>query len=119
MLHYHFAFPAHARDASVLKPVFLAVDFSAYFRTGRSPQSFGLRESVCKVKPDGHYSQKEAKIKMDSDVHGDCGDSLTDTIQHLLYAEAQSEQSGNNGGNTSEVGEAIVESLHPQLPHLS
>jgi hypothetical protein len=84
------------------------------------PQSSGLRESVCKVKPDNHHNgEKAAKVNMDSNVHGDSSDSLTDTIQHLLYAEAQSEQSGDNGGNTSEVGEAIVESLHPQLPHLS
>jgi hypothetical protein len=60
--------------------------------------SYGGQESVCKVKPEScHGSQKEAKVDMDSDVHGYCGDALKDTIQHLLYAEAQSVKAGNNG----------------------
>lgn len=60
--------------------------------------SFGRQESVCKVKPESCYgSQKEANVDMDSDVHGYCGDSLTDTIQHLLYAEAQPVKAGDNG----------------------
>jgi hypothetical protein len=63
-----------------------------------SPLPLGKWESVCKVKPEGCYGgQKDAKVDMDSDVHGYCGYLLTDTIQHLLYAEAQPVKTGDNG----------------------
>lgn len=58
---------------------------------------------------------------MDSDVHIHCGYLRTDTIQHLLYAEAQSAKAGDNGWSRAagELGEGILESLHHQLPQLS
>lgn len=86
------------------------------------PSSFGGRESVCKVKPEERESEnQDTGIYLDSDVHVDRGNLLTDTIQHLLYAEAQSAQVGNNGWHfaASELGEGISESLHLHLPQLS
>lgn len=85
--------------------------------------SFGRQESVCKVKPESCYycSGQEAKIDMDRNVHGYCGDSPTDTIQYLLYTEAQPVKTGDNGWPCAagELGEGILESLHLQLPQLS
>ncbi|MFM2169632.1 MAG: hypothetical protein RIS79_4003 [Verrucomicrobiota bacterium] len=86
------------------------------------PTSYGSREFICKVKPEERESEnQDTDIYLDSDVHVNRGYLLTDTIQHLLYAEAQSAQAGNNGWYfaASELGEDFLESLHLQLPQLS
>jgi hypothetical protein len=84
--------------------------------------SFGGGEFVCQGKSEDRESgQQDADVNVDSNVHVDDGSLLTDTIQHLLYAEAQSTQAGNNGWHfaASELGEGISESLHLHLPQLS
>ncbi len=93
-----------------------------YFTKITPLASFGGREFVCKVNPEDRESENQgADIYLDSDVHVNRGYLITDTIQHLLYAEAQSAQAGNNGWHfaASELGEGISESLHLHLPQLS
>jgi hypothetical protein len=97
------------------------LEMSLLHATLASPPSLGGWESVCKVKPEDRESENQAAdIYLDSDVHVNAGYLLTDTIQHLLYAEAQSTQVDENGLKTaSELGEDFLESLHLQLPQLS
>ncbi len=86
------------------------------------PLLFGEWESVCKVKPENRESENQAiDIYLDSNVHVNVGYLFTDTIQHLLYAEAQPVKIGNNGWHcaASELGEGFLECLHLNLPQLS
>ncbi len=73
-------------------------DIKSFIMHPQSLPSFGRQESVCKVKSGCHYGdQDDTKIEMDVYVHGYCDYLLTDTIQHLLYAEAQPVKTGNKG----------------------
>lgn len=79
-------------------------------------------EFVCKVNPEDRESENQgADIYLDSDVHVNRGYLITDTIQHLLYAEAQPVKIGQNGWcySASELGEGFLECLHLNLPQLS
>ena len=98
------------------------LEMSLHYATLASPPSLGGWESVCKVKPEDRESENQATdIYLDSDVHVNAGYLFTDTIQHLLYAEAQPVKTGENGWfySTSELGEGFRECLHLHLPQLS